>query len=276
MRRHSETLEERTLLTGGLTVDINGGADPFVRVDTAGDADVEFRGFDSSDDLALATFFSAADGAAVPTTVDASLSVDGRTITGTFTLDEFDSGNGVSIIAVDAGIQFGGPVGIELSDADGVFALLTSGLAGQITAEDVSDGDGIAVFGLAGLELDSAFGFDFQINTTDDAVDLSVDAPFGTQTISFATGGVHQLQGAAVFHVDSAIGRVVSRGCESNLVCWRRRCREPCQRDGDFLAGRRRREWAACLRDGVRQFRGQRILAPPDRQPRYGTGFGNR
>ncbi len=218
MRRHSETLEERTLLTGGLTVDINGGADPFVRVDTAGDADVEFRGFDSSDDLALATFFSAADGAAVPTTVDASLSVDGRTITGTFTLDEFDSGNGVSIIAVDAGIQFGGPVGIELSDADGVFALLTSGLAGQITAEDVSDGDGIAVFGLAGLELDSAFGFDFQINTTDDAVDLSVDAPFGTQTISFATGGVHQLQGAAVFHVDSAIGRVVSTSADFTVT----------------------------------------------------------
>ncbi|MCB9937169.1 MAG: beta-propeller fold lactonase family protein [Planctomycetaceae bacterium] len=215
-RLRGETLERRDLLAGNLAVDVVQGTQAFVRLTPPSGQEVHIRGNNTSDTARLLAFFSSPDGAATVTTINGSLTVvddtatgEGRVIAGTFTLDEFAAGDGVAIVAANADVQFGDDVGIQISDADGAFALLSSGLAGRLAAEDASDTDDITVVGLLGLEFDSPFGISYEVNTTGAAVNVTVPTASGDQNISF-DNSVEQVTGPAEFHVDGTAGSIVA------------------------------------------------------------------
>ena len=207
-----EQLEARDVPAGGLSASVVNGN--LVRLATGG-GPIDLQADTAAGTPALVGFFTAADGTAAPATFTGSLTTAGQTVRGTFGLKEFSPTGGVAVTAANATVVVGGGgIGVELSDADGAFALLSTGLAGVVEAEDVSDGVGLAVIGVTGLNLDTTTtGVDYRVNTTGAAVDRTVATPIGDVRIQYTTTArVTEVAGPADIAVRGPDGVVVRAG----------------------------------------------------------------
>lgn len=205
--RRSDCLEDRIMLTGQLAVQLVDGADTHVLVNPGTDDEIQVFGHSDADLNAAATFFLAPDGAAGTATIDGRIVAGGEEVSGTFTLTEFATGGGVAVEANNISVRLGNAVGIQLSDADGVFVIHSDGFAGQVDVADTGGSDDIEVFGLNGLQLDSAVGLQFEINTTDAAVDRTVSTVGGDVPIDIMAN-TEQIVGPGEFRVDGVLGPV--------------------------------------------------------------------
>jgi hypothetical protein len=115
-------------------------------------------------------------------------------------------------VAADVSVALGTDAGVQLSNADGVLVLNQEGLAGRVTSVDGTEGIGVEVFGLPGLALDSETGLSFEINTTDAAVDTTVETPDGETAWQLDEVDIDRLQGAADFRVSGTDGTLLRIG----------------------------------------------------------------
>ncbi|WP_406694298.1 PKD domain-containing protein [Singulisphaera sp. Ch08] len=195
-----EFLEDRLLLAGGLTASIiDTPTEKYALINPASAEPIKIVAQHDSESQRLFNFFSAADGQAVSTTIEGRVEFGNQVITGALTFAELTGRPGVGVTASNAAVNFGGAVGIQLSDAGGAMALVPTGLAARLTTDNVSDGVGLAIVGLPGLSLASS-AFSYEVNTTGNAADIPVPTPLGTENLSFA-GGTNRLQGDATFSV---------------------------------------------------------------------------
>ncbi|MHC5542497.1 hypothetical protein ACYOEI_30095, partial [Singulisphaera rosea] len=117
---HLESLEERVLLTGGLTVSlVDSASEKYALINPTSDDPIKIFAQNDSASEQLFTFFGAPDGQAVPTTIEGRIESGEQEITGTFTFAELAGQAGVGLVASNASVTFGESVGIQLSDAGG-------------------------------------------------------------------------------------------------------------------------------------------------------------
>ena len=199
-----ESLEDRRLLAGGLNASVNGSV---VLLDLNGES-VEIQADRSADAQNLAAFFSANNGDAQPISIQGQLFAGGHAVSGSFALTETSATGGIVITAANASVSLGDPTtGVDLTNADGAFVIVSSGVAGVLSAEDASDGDGLAVYGRPGLRFDSAAGLRYELNTTELEVDVTIPTPIGDVPILYESQDeVIQFAGPSEFWVDGPDG----------------------------------------------------------------------
>ncbi|MFO0937166.1 MAG: PKD domain-containing protein [Gemmataceae bacterium] len=212
-RLRIEQFEDRIVPVGGLNVSIL--PDSMVKINPGSANEMVLTAESVADKQGLTTFFGSADGQAAPQFVNASLTAGGQTVTGSFALSEFAGGtSGVALAAGGASVMLGSTAGIQLTGADGAFALLSNGVAGVLSAADTG-ASSVDVVGLKGLDLNSDAGMTYRVNTTGAAVNRSVTVAGQAVPISFADGKpVDQIDGAADFRINGASGPLIRFGAQ--------------------------------------------------------------
>ena len=85
-----------------------------------------------ADDQALAAFFGTT-GSPSSRSAAATMTVGGESVHAAFTFTEFSPTGGAAVLAGDASVTLGSPLGIRLSGGDGAFTLTPAGAAGFVT-----------------------------------------------------------------------------------------------------------------------------------------------
>ena len=208
-----ETLETRVMLAADISfMNVDGVIEVSTSPDDGGNTEiVTLQGDTAADTALLQEFFASGTGEADVVAFDGEIRVRDRGLSGRFQLAEtpVDGGWRVSIVASNVDVQLGDETGIRLIDADGVFVLDTTGIAGRIVANDSTDD--MEVFGLPGLGLSSPFteGLAYEINTTDRAIQTQVATLPGGGNLNLDADGpgsliLDRIHGPAQFSIVGA------------------------------------------------------------------------
>lgn len=207
-----EKLQTREMLAAAISsVSVDGGVVLSTSPEDGNSTEsITLRGDTDVDTGSVQQFFASPTGGAAPVAFDGEIQLRDRVLSGRFQLMETADGAGewrVSIVAGNVDVQLGDETGIRLIDADGVFVLDPTGIAGRIVATESTDD--MEVFGRPGLNLSSPFaeGLAYELNTTDRAIDTRVAIPNGDAELTLEADGagrliLDQLRGPIQFSIN--------------------------------------------------------------------------